>query len=147
MKKVASIILSFVLILIISSPLPVSAQQVTADSNNYDESITEIIREVPCTSDMLKKAQEMNILPENVSLVTPYATCKHLYSSWVTIKTWKEKPTGIGKCCTLYRFQMRYCKKCNAAFAREKVTQEEHRVVVSGTSWRCTECGERGYLL
>lgn len=147
MKKSVSIIVSFALLIVIFLPLPVYAQQDVADNNNHDECITEIIREVPCTGDMLKKAQEMNILPESVSLITPYATCKHMYSSWVTIKSWEEKPNGIGKCCTLYRYQMRYCKKCNAAFAREKVTQEDHRLVITGTNWRCTRCGEKGYLI
>lgn len=148
MKKLVSLIGSLVLLLIISSPLSVAAQQIAVgENNNHDDCFEGIIKEVPCTIDMLQQAQEMNVLPDNANLITPYATCKHIYSSWVTIKSWKEKPKGIGKCCTLIRYQMRYCKKCNAAFAREKSTQEDHRVVTSGTSWRCTECGEKGYLI
>lgn len=39
---------------------------------------------------------------------------------------------------------MRYCTKCNAAFAREKKTPLDHLKKGSLESWYCTRCGATG---
>lgn len=109
---------------------------------NHSDCSTEVVKEVPLTIDMLQQAQKMNIIPTDASLVTPLAECKHTsYSSWETIKSGYENPKNFGDCYILVEYQMRYCKKCNAAFAREKRTQLSHIMVGSSTLRKCYRCG------
>lgn len=140
MKKVFSLVICLVLIMV-SASVAVSAQQITKDEcYNHSDCPTEVVTEVPLTLDMLQLAQNMNVVPDDSSLITPLAKCKHKsYSPWKTIKDALEPPKKFGKCCILYEYQMRYCKKCKAAFARERRTQLDH-VYIGGSIKKCRYC-------
>lgn len=142
MKKMYIMVVSVALLLILSTPLPASAQQITIGENgSHDDYCGEVVKEVPVTFDMLLRAQKMNVVPKNVSLAIPYATCSHTYTDWITITTKTEPSTEFGKCHITTLFQIRYCTKCNASFAREKSVQLEHNwVSYKNGLFRCTIC-------
>ena len=144
MKKMIMFVISVALLLTLSMPFPVSAQQIIIEEcGNHDDYCAEVVKEVPVTFDMLLQAQKMNVVPMNASLVVPYATCNHTYTAWKTIATKTEPSTEFGKCHIRTLFQIRYCTKCNASFAREKTVQE-HNWVSSNNNFRCTICGLTG---
>ena len=89
---------------------------------------------------MLQQAQKMGVVSKSTSLVAP-AACAHTYSSWETIDSWYELPPTFGKCYILVQYQMRYCTKCNTAFAHEKNTQLSHSWRGNSTHRECTRCG------
>lgn len=146
MKKLVSFVVCFALLLMVSIPISASAQQITFDeSHNHNDCSTEVVKEVPVTPDMLQQAQKINAVPDSASLITTTATCSHpTYSTWETIKSWYEYPTTFGECYISVLYQMRYCKTCNAAFARETRTQLSHIKVGNSSSWTCSRCGLSG---
>lgn len=146
MKKLVSVVLSFALLLIISMPVSASGQQMAIDENhNHSGCSTEVIKEVPLTSDMLQQAQKMNVVPSNRGLVAPMASCTHsTYSPWTTLAEKYELPKTFGYCYVLVEYQLRYCKSCNASFAREKRTQLPHINIGNSTKWKCSRCGMVG---
>lgn len=148
MKKMNMFVVSVVILLMLSMPLSVSAKQISIGScGSHDDYCSEVVKEVPVTFDMLLQAQKMNVMPKNVSLVVPSATCNHTYSAWTTIRTKTEPSTEFGKCYIITYFQIRYCTKCNASFAREKSQQLEHNWVLTNNRFKCTICGLTGGTL
>lgn len=144
MRKKVLFAVSVALLLVFSVSLPVSAQQITiGECKSHEGYCSEIVKEVPVTLDMLFRAQKMNAIPKDEDLIVPNATCTHTYTEWTTIKSWYESSTEFGQCNVSVKYQMRYCTKCNAAFAREKREQLHHIFEVNNVTGfsTCTICG------
>lgn len=143
MKKVISLVLCLALIMVASS-VTVSAQQITrGECYDHDDCSAEVVTEVPVTLDMLQVAQNLNVVPGDLRVVTPLAKCKHKSrTDWNTIKSALIPPTKFGKCATLYEYQIQYCKKCKAAFARERSKELKHVYIGVLSKKKCMYCGD-----
>ena len=63
MKKMIMFVISVALLLTLSMPFPVSAQQIIIEEcGNHDDYCAEVVKEVPVTFDMLLQAQKMNVV-------------------------------------------------------------------------------------
>ena len=142
-KKVISLVSCLALIMV-SSSVTVSAHQITRDEcYGHDDCSMEVVTEVPVTLDMLQVAQSQNVVPVDLRVITPLAKCKHKScTNWNTIKSALIPPVKFGKCATLYEYQIKYCKKCSAAFAREIRTQLKHVYVGTQSKRKCKYCGD-----
>ncbi len=145
MKKLVTVVVSLVVLVVFILPITTSAQQtMTQKDSKQDKCDTKVVKEVSLTPEMLQLAQEMGILPKNICLATPAAACNHTYSAWKIVNQSYESSPVFGRCLVEVNYESRYCTKCSAAFGREVRKQLEHIFVGTSSSFRCKRCGMTG---